>query len=523
MRGSIRTAGTRRAFTLVAAGAAALAIMLPGATAQAGTSGRNAPRTEALGILSKIGGVPKLPYRAHAVGAEPRSLRETGAVALRLPDPGAVSRFIELAADPRSSQYHPYLAKGQFAARFGPSADTVAAVRRQLTADGLKVTAVSVNRLLVSFSGSAAAVERTFHTGLDRVELANQAMGQVTTSAVQLPFGIARYVQAVVGLDQLVHETDGVKFASDRGSTTNRGGVAALGGGATGGPVACADALAQQADGALTDQQVATSYGLNPLYAAGDLASGQTIDVYELEPFLTSDIQGFDECYFGSSHTSQLTVTSIDGGPGTGPGSGEAALDVEDASAIAPAADIHVFSGPNMDNPFGPLDTWNAIAVADDARQVTSSWGECETELQEGAPDVQQVENEIFEQTAAQGQTIFSAAGDDGSDDCAAHASAPVAADLSVDDPASQPYVTSVGGTTILNPTEPPVETVWNNGTDGGAGGGGISETWAMPSWQTAVAVPQTTATEPCSNDPSGTARGPRRERAGRPPDGHHD
>lgn len=221
---------------------------------------------------------------------------------------------------------------------------------------------------------------------------------------------------------------------------------------------------------------------------------------------MTSDLAGFDECYFGASHTSQLTVTSVDGGPGTGPGSGEAALDLDDVSAIAPAAKIHVFSGPNQDNPFGPLDTWNAIAVADDARQVTSSWGLCETVLQEGAPGTQQVENEIFEQTAAQGQTIFSSAGDDGSDDCASHNSTPVVADLSVDDPASQPYVTSVGGTTIVNATDPPEETVWNNGSSGGAGGGGISETWAMPSWQRGVAIAQTAATEPCSDDPSGTA-----------------
>jgi len=159
-----------------------------------------------------------------------------------------------------------------------------------------------------------------------------------------------------------------------------------------------------------------------------------------------------------------------------------------------------------MDDPFGPLDTYNAIAEADDASQVTSSWGICEPELQQGAPGVQQVENEIFEQQAAQGQTVFGAAGDDGSDDCASHLSTPTAPDLSVDDPPSQPYVVSVGGTTITDPTEPPAETVWNNGSSGGAGGGGISETWAMPAWQTAVAVPQTSADEACSNDPSGTA-----------------
>lgn len=481
----------------VAAGGAALGIALaaPATSAQAA---RSAP--QAVGGLSSVTRAPMLPFGARVVGPVSSTSRVDGAIALRLPDPTAVTAFIDDVSNPRSASFHHYLARGQFAARFGPSTAEVATVRSALVTAGLSVTSVSSNHLLVSFSGPASTVEQAFHTGLVRVRLASGSIGQATTSAVRLPANVARDVAAVVGLDQLTHETAAPVVFRGHGRPTP---ASALPHSSTG-PVACAGALSQQVNGALTDQQVASSYGLDPLYGAGDLGAGQTIDVYELEPFLTSDIAAFNECFFGASHSSQLTVTTIDGGPGTGPGSGEAALDVEDVSAIAPGADVHVFSGPNMDDPFGPLDTWNAIAVADDASQITSSWGECETELQEGAPGVQQVEDEIFEQTAAQGQSVFSAAGDDGSDDCAAHDATPVAADLSVDDPASQPYVTSVGGTTILNATEPPVETVWNNGSDGGAGGGGISETWAMTPWQSAVAVPQTIADQACSNDPDG-------------------
>lgn len=128
-------------------------------------------------------------------------------------------------------------------------------------------------------------------------------------------------------------------------------------------------------------------------------------------------------------------MTSVDGGPGTGPGGGEAVLDVEDVSALAPGAKIHVFQAPNMNDPFSGLDDWNAIATADDANQISTSWGLCETTLQQGSPGVLQVENEIFEQTAAQGQTVFSSSGDDGSDTCAEHGSTPVPANLSVGDP----------------------------------------------------------------------------------------
>ena len=498
----------RRTTRSLIVGAAALTTVLayttPGAAAPSELGAQRAATALGPHALAAVTAAPRLQPGTHVLGAVAALTTVSGAVALRLPDPSAVTRFIDDVSNPRSPSFHHYLARGQFTTLFGPRAATVETVRHQLAADGLRVTGVSANHLLVSFSGSAATAEAAFHTGLERVRLANGTTGQATTTAVRLPGTIARDVEAVVGLDQLVRESDRLEHLGrvHHGVTPS----ARLPRTPNGGPVACADALAQQANGALTDQQVATSYGVEPLYGAGDLAAGQTIDVYELEPFLTSDLQSFEECYFGADHTSQLTVSTVDGGPGTGPGSGEAALDVEDVAALAPGADIHVFSGPNMDNPFGPLDTWNAIALADDAGQVTSSWGVCETSLQEGAPGVPQVENEIFEQTAAQGQTVFSAAGDDGSDDCASHGASPVAADLSLDDPSSQPYVTSVGGTTILDATEPPVETVWNNGNDGGAGGGGISELWAMQPWQTAHAVPQTSSAQPCSNDPSGTA-----------------
>ena len=454
--------------------------------------------------LVQVTAAARLPGGARVIGAVSAGTQVSAAVAMRLPNQSGVTAFIDETTNPRSSQYHRYLSKGQFTNRFGPTKAAVAAVEHQLSVDGLRVTSVSSNRLLVSFSGPASKVNAAFHTSLNRVRLANGTIGRATSSTVRLPSSIASKVQAVVGLDQLVHESDGPvrpTKAQEHGKTP-----AAAPAATNGGPVACSDALTQQLSGALTDQQLATSYGLDPLYNAGDLGAGQTIDIYELEPFLTSDVAVFDKCYFGADHTGQITSTLVDGGAGTGPGSGESALDIDNVSALAPAAKIHVFTGPNMNGEFGELDTWNAIAMADDARQVSSSWGLCETAEQEGAPGTLQVENEIFQQTAAQGQTVYASAGDDGSDDCAGHASTAVATNLSLDDPASQPYVTSVGGTTVTDATEPPSETVWNNGNAGGAGGGGISEAWAMPPWETATAVPQTAATEACSNDTSGTA-----------------
>ncbi len=503
------TPGRRRLYSGTAALTLALALAIPAAAASATAKPATAPDRQAGTELSRL-----VPVQAaarilpgdRAIGAVTGSSQITAAIAMRLPNQQAVTKFIDETSDPRSRQFHQYLSRGQFAQRFGPSPAAVKAVENQLARDGLKVGAVSANRLLVSFSGSASRIEAAFHTGLQRVRLAGGGIGRATTSPVRLPASIAHDVLAVIGLNALVHESNDLMRPLKSLEHGRIEGPSLTSTRSDGGPVACPAAAALEQFGALTDQQVAYVYGLDPLYSAGDLGQGQTVDVYELEPFELSDVQTFDQCYFGASHTSQITVTNVDGGPGTGPGSGEAALDVDNVSAIAPDAKIHVFSGPNMDDDFGPLDTWNQMAIADDARQATSSWGLCETVQQQGAPGVLPAENEIFEQMAAQGQTVFNDAGDDGSDSCAEHASTPVAADLSVQDPASQPYVTSVGGTTITKANEPPTEQVWNNGNSGGAGGGGLSEAWEQPPWQSGVVVPQTAATEPCSNDPSGAA-----------------
>jgi hypothetical protein len=485
--------------------AASLVVGIMASLASAGTAASAQVRSTAASSarLLTVSAAPRLPLGARVLGYVASSTEESAAIALKLPDAAALTRFIDATTDPRSSQYHQYLSRGQFAKVFGPSEATIQAVKRELAGEGLRVTGVSSNGILVSFRGTAAQLEAAFHTGLVRIRMTGGTIGQATTTAARLPASIAGSVQAVVGLDQLTKWSNGLERV--RGHKFGRT-AASVPLSTSDGPVACSAAAAEEATGALTDQQVAASYGLDNLYNAGDTAAGQTVDIYELEPFLQSDVTSFDTCYFGASHTPKDSVVTVDGGPGTGPGSGEAALDVDDVSAFAPEATIKVYSGPNMDNPFGPLDTWNAIAIADDAGQISSSWGVCETELQVGAPGVQQVENEIFQQTAAQGQTIFASAGDDGSDDCASHATVPIATDLSLDDPASQPYVTSVGGTTITDATNPPKETVWNNGNFGGGGGGGISETWAMPPWQAKVAVAQTASDEACSNDPGGTA-----------------
>ncbi|HTU80289.1 MAG TPA: IPT/TIG domain-containing protein [Solirubrobacteraceae bacterium] len=446
----------------------------------------------------RVGLAPRVPIGARAVGAVPASSAISGAVALKPRDEAALTKFIGEVTDKSSATFGQYLAPGAFASRFGPTQATVAAVESSLQADGLRVSSVSGDHLLVGFSGSAAQVERAFRTGLESYRLADGSVTREATAAAAVAPAIAGSVVGVLGLSDLVHEhPEGLVRApvSAEGKITPAKSAGFEH--PAGSPTPCKDASEDAIEfGGLTDDQIAHAYGAFGLYSDGDLGAGQTVGIYELEQFAPSDIRHFDQCFFGAkraaSMASRLSVIPVDGGQPKGLGEVEADLDIEDVSAMAPGASIDVYEAPN--NATGAIDEWAAIIGADRERVITTSWGDCEQEVQLGEPGIQQAENFLFEQAAAQGQTVFSAAGDTGSDDCNAFRTpnvAPGQNPLSVDDPGSQPYVVSAGGTTITDAeTQPAQEHVWNDGAEWGAGGGGISMSWAMPSWQLSSKVP---------------------------------
>jgi len=91
--------------------------------------------------------------------------------------------------------------------------------------------------------------------------------------------------------------------------------------------------------------ELASAYSFSPLYAQGRLGGGVTIGIYELEPYEPSDISTF---LLVLRDLDLVTNVAVDGGAGTGPGVGEASLDIEDAAALAPQAHIVVYSGSEL-------------------------------------------------------------------------------------------------------------------------------------------------------------------------------
>jgi subtilase family serine protease len=473
---------TNRATVLAIVTTAGLALLGPVAvgTVAAGMAAAATPAATAARV--PLAAAPAVPHGAVVGATLPSDQPLSADVTLAVPDPTALAAFVAAVSTPASAEYRQYLAPGQFASRFGPSPSAIAGVRNWLTGEGLTVGPAAGDGLLLPVHGPAAAMAQAFGTSLASVRLPSGQTAYTDTVAPTVPSGLAGVVHGVVGL------SDVARWHSDleTGSAVPPQACSAAGGPAFAG-------------GPLTFTQLASAYDLSGLYPQGRTGAGVTVAIYELEPHATADVQTFERCYGLSTAVTNVTV---DGGPGTGYGSGEAALDIEDVAALAPGANILVYQGPNSTRSgagSGPLDTMNQIAADDRARVVTTSWGVCEATLTSTAAAL---ENRIFQAMATQGQTMLAASGDSGSEGCwyqGTSANRNTSTTLDVGDPASQPDVTGVGGTAL--PTGGTAgQTVWNDcqaapsttrrcarDPDAGASGGGVSQLWTMPSWQSAA------------------------------------
>ena len=423
---------------------------------------------------------PALPSHSVALGRLSPSTKLHLDVTLKLPDAAAATSFISSLSDRRSPNFRRFLAPGLFGRRFGPSAPEVAAVEAALRSYGLDPRPVTSNRLMIQVTAPVRSIERAFRVGLARYRLPGGRVVFTTSSPPSIAAAVAPDIEGVVGLNDLVQAHS--MLARSKVAPTGSSHPARLAQPGTEGPKPCAAAIsAAELQGSHTADVLASYYGMTPLYKLGDFGRGVRIAVVEFEPSLPSDIAGYQSCY---GTTSTVKYLEVDGGPGTGPGAGEADLDIEDIVGLAPQASIDVYQGAA--NPTGSdvLDVYSAIITSDSDQIVSTGWGMCEPDTVAAAGGAALVSSEqnLFEQAAAEGQTVFAAAGDTGSADCYGDTGSTNGAAPSVDDPASQPYVIGVGGTSIGANSE----SVWNDSsTSNGAGGGGVSSIWCMPSYQT--------------------------------------
>jgi hypothetical protein len=437
------------------------------------------------------GPTPSLPTGSTVVGPSDASAQLTAEVALEPRDEAALHAFVAAVSTPGSPQYHHYLAPGQFATTFGPTPDTIAATRAWLTSSGLRPGTPSPDGLLIPVSGSTAEIEQALDVSLVSARLPDGRVARFAQQRPAVPSTLASSVVGVVGLSTVAVPQPQLVAARTGGSTATGGDQLhpnAVPTPHAGPGPACAGAADIAAEtGAYTANQIASAYGLSSLYGDGLTGTGQTIGIYELEPYTASDITMYKTCY-GLSNT--VTNNNVDGGSTSGQ-SGEAALDIEDAVGLAPGATVEVFTGPQTGT--GPIDTYDAMVNDSSLKVISTSWGLCEP-LMATQGNQQAVESTLFAEAAADGKTVVAASGDSGSTDC--YPMSPATA-LTVDDPADQPDVTGVGGTSLLSAGSPPSETVWNDYY--GSGGGGVSSDFAQPAWQYGPGVDASPALAQCA------------------------
>ncbi|MGD0801386.1 MAG: S53 family peptidase, partial [Terracidiphilus sp.] len=236
---------------------------------------------------------------------------------------------------------------------------------------------------------------------------------------------------------------------------------------------------ARASNTAYTPVQVAQLYDF-PQDATG---AGQTIGLIELGGgYRPADIQEYFQS-LGFSSPPQVNTSSVDQAknrPTTADSAdGEVMLDIEVAGAVAPGASIVVYFAPNTARGFQDA---LSMAVHDQLRKptvISISWGGPEsTWTQQSMQNL----DEVAQEAGLLGISVTVAAGDNGSsdgvDDGQNH----------VDFPASSPNVLACGGTRMQAANSViSSETVWNDGGQGGATGGGYSTFFSRPEYQSSV------------------------------------
>jgi Pro-kumamolisin, activation domain/Bacterial Ig-like domain (group 3) len=407
---------------------------------------------------------------------------------------------------PSSSSYHQWLTQAQYANQFGMSPGDLDKVTQWLQSQGFTVDKVADSRNAIRFSGSVTAAEQAFHTQIHKY-VVNGESHFANATEVSLPSAFAGTVSHIAGLADFKPKPHYVRPAA--GQTTG--------------------AHPQYTDGVsgnhfLAPGDFAVIYDVNPLYTAGSTGTGQTIGIMGQTDIVMADISDFRAAAGLSVNNPTVFLIPGSADPGILDASGdinEADLDLEWSGGVAKNASI-VFV--NSTDVFGSLQY--AIANKINGVQIpilSISYGGCET----SQPSAQLASLEAsFQQANAQGQTVLAAAGDNGAADCDEQTNPnlpPITSatqGLQVDYPGSSAYVTAMGGsefmgdgtaqnpstgadqywsgngsTSVLTSAKSYIpEMAWNDTTfeiaNGGglsAGGGGVSQLFPKPSWQTGV------------------------------------
>jgi subtilase family serine protease len=317
-------------------------------------------------------------HQTALAGALPASTHMKLQVVLPMRNKGDLGELARAVSTPGNAQYRHYLSVAQFTKRFGPTQKDYEAAQKFFGANGLQVTHTFANRYMFQVEGSAATVERVLHVKLNLYKHPSEnrnfmAPDREPTLDLKVP------VQEITELDnfvlpytKLVHANSGRQQKSSSGS----------------GP-----------DGNYIGSDFRAVY-----YGTGNKAKldghGQSVGLMELGAYNPADVSLYFTT-FGPANSVPVNGIAVGGGSATC-GScedGEQELDIVYPIAMAPKLDqVQVYVGNS------PSAIENQMAVDNVSKQLSTSWGYSEHFSTEDA---------IYQEMAVQGQSYFTASGDD--------------------------------------------------------------------------------------------------------------
>jgi subtilase family serine protease len=406
----------------------------------------------------------------------------------------AFQQFLRDQYNPKSPSYHKWLTPQQVGEEFGADSEVLDKVSMWLTSHGLKVNSISINRVIIDFSGTIGSVSSALSANFRYFNHNGDVLISLTTEP-HISTGLSPKIKFIAGLSSVRTSPAGAPV--DTKPDLN-----------------CATGCVH----VVSPADFAAIYGLSSVYGAGVAGSGQTIAAVGFSRVTDSDIELFQQSagLLVADPIQRVAPDGTDPGP-PNPGATdteflkEATLDVERAFGVAPnAAVILDVTAPPSDAVITNLLNIPIADVIDNdlAPILSISFHGCEADA--GLPQVL-FADALFQQAAAEGISVFVSAGDSGVADCAAHGVLPPAtASQTINYLCASSYVTCVGGTEFNDATDPSKywaptnsgyllsalgyipEGAWNESsvTILLAGGGGTSQWIPQPPWQVGTGVP---------------------------------
>jgi subtilase family serine protease len=452
---------------------------------------------------------------AQDLGAAPADSVIDLAISLKLLNRPALEKFVADSVNPASRSYRRFLTPQQFAAAYGQPAAVVARVKTYLESQGMTVTRVYENNLVLMAKATNAQAAAVFNTAIHTFS-ENGITSQRPLLTPAIPAELADVMSGVHGLSTRPKARSHLKMAPvDADEVTSKAGAR------TATPLA----LPASKPGQYSTKDLVTLYNVTPLKTRGITGAGRTLGILTFASFANSDaVKYWTDLGLTAAQYSASRITVVNVIPGSTidtNGDDETTLDVQQSGGLAPDAAVRVYEAPNTDAGF--LALFTQAVTENIADSLSISWGS--PEWYSSADDLAPYDAVLL-QAAAQGIPISASSGDSGAYDMGYLQLYPAYSNLlSVDFPSSSPYVVAAGGTTLpvtitkTNPTfsyTVTAEQPWawdyllpyyaaktgSSGTQSTyyksyfpvGGGGGVSVLYPTPSYQQGLAGVQTSA-----------------------------